>query len=137
MIQALCNFYAWSVAVVWSGAGYEMLSFGNVVFCADANTALRVEYGCLSVRAVMLTCVAGIAFSIMLKRAFPFFAAIALGMAMSWFRVFLLVGLALSGSRCFHRLHSVGAYPVFLVSVVCLLLVVYYAQRFQGKGLLQ
>lgn len=135
MINALCQLYAATVAVAWSWLGWNVLSFDCVV--AYGKTAVRIERGCLSLRAVVLVCTVGLVLCVWQKRAWPLVASVFVGVAVSWFRVFLLVGLALSGSRCFHRLHSVGAYPVFLVSAVYLLLVVYYAQRFQGKGLLQ
>jgi exosortase/archaeosortase family protein len=72
----------------------------------------------------MLTCVAGIAFSIMLKRVFPFFAAIALGITMSWLRVFVLVALACSYPGMFRTLHDQGGFVVFLAAVACLSIIV-------------
>ncbi|MGI6390223.1 MAG: archaeosortase/exosortase family protein [Kiritimatiellia bacterium] len=122
MIQTLCNLYACTVAAVWSGVGCAMESNGDVILCAD--TAVRVEYGCLSLRAVILSGWVGVACAVMIRRAWPFPAGLALGALMSWLRVFALVGLACMRPPLFHALHARCGYAAFAAASLCLIFAV-------------
>lgn len=125
MIQVVCSIYACTVAAVWSGVGWEMLSSGNVIYCPTASAALCVEYGCLSVRAVTLIGWVGLAFSVMIRRGWPFPASLALGAFMSWARVFVLTALAFARPSAFHALHGRCGYAVFSAALLCLVFMVY------------
>lgn len=127
MIQALCNFYAYTVAAVWSGIGFEMLSSGNVIFCADS--AVRIEYGCLSLRAVLLVGLVGLVASVGLRQAWPFPTALAIGAAMSWLRCFTLVAFCFRYPAIFERVHGQCGYAVFLASALALLVMIFRQTR--------
>jgi|GEM_PF-1891168 exosortase/archaeosortase family protein len=120
MIQALCIFYAHTVAAVWAGLGWDMSAFRNVIVCG--GDAVRVQAGCLSLRAVALVGYVGIAAAVWSRRAWPFPAGLALGALMSWLRVFALVAMAFARPALFHALHARCGYAVFSASVIILLI---------------
>lgn len=124
MIQATCNFFAFSVALVWSGLGWEMLSSGNVIYCPDTSTALHVEHGCLSLRSITLVGWVGVALSAMTRRGWPFPASLALGAFMSWARAFVLTALAFARPSAFHALHGRCGCAVFSAALLCLIFMV-------------
>jgi hypothetical protein len=59
MMELVCRIYAWTVAAVLSGVGWDMQAFGNVIVCG--GTAVQVQPGCLAARAVGLVGLVGLA----------------------------------------------------------------------------
>lgn len=127
MTAALCTACAHTVAAVWAGLGWDMSACGNVILCADA--AARIEPGCLSLRAVTMSGWAGLGCAALLRRAWPFPLALALGAAMSWLRVFALVALYFAWPEAFGALHGRCGYAAFSASLLCLIIAVATAQR--------
>ena len=46
MMELVCRIYAWTVAAVLSGVGWDMQAFGNVIVCG--GTAVQVQPGACS-----------------------------------------------------------------------------------------
>ncbi|HHU13659.1 MAG: hypothetical protein KBI41_08110 [Kiritimatiellae bacterium] len=127
MMELVCRIYAWTVAAVLSGVGWDMQAFGNVIVCG--GTAVQVQPGCLAARAVGLVGLVGLVASAGLRQAWPFPAALAAGTAMSWLRCFTLVALCLRHPAIFERVHGQCGYAVFLASTLVLLVLLVIFRR--------
>lgn len=120
MISMCCKIYAYTIAVVWSGLGYEMLVDGCVIYTPNANVAAGIAQGCLSLRAVTLVGLCGGVLSVLSLRFIYFPISIIIGIGGSWLKCFALVYLLFRFPNAFTWFHSCGGYFVFISSIIFL-----------------
>lgn len=122
MIPTLCHIYAYTVARTWAGLGIYMYSHDNLI--TNGTTILAVAPGCLSLRAILITTLAGTLIALTTRRWHLALIGAALGILTSWLRVFVLVPLAFTRPALFDVLHARCGFASVACSLSLLFIIV-------------